>query len=108
MYPQFERFITERGKPMPENKPAPGKSDLDKVLRFLDCAVLKYAVDKVAAKGVLYQTVRGVFVEGGPAFPGAGIRLKSHIQISVRDARCIVGFFRPNESSFTRQQGGYG
>ncbi len=108
MYPQFQRFITESGKPMPENKPAPGKSDPDKVLRFLDCAVIKYALDKVAAKGVVYQTVRGVFVEGGQAFPGAGIMLKSHIQISVRDPGCIVGFFRPKEGSFAREHGNNG
>lgn len=105
VYPQFERFITESGKPMPKNRSAPGGTDPDKVLRFLDCAVIKYALDKVAAKGLLYQTVRGVFVEGGPAFPGAEINLKSHIQISVRDPRCIVGFFRPNKGSFTRAQG---
>ena len=88
---------------MPENKPVPGKSDQDKVLRFLDCAVIKYTLDKLAGKGIVYQTVRGVFMEGGQAFPGAGIMLKSHIQISVRDSRCIVGFFRPNEGSFSRR-----
>jgi hypothetical protein len=98
MYPNFRRFIVEGGKPMPENKPAPGRNDPDNVLRFLDCAVIKYTLDKLAGKGSVYQTVRGVFVEGGEAFPGAGIKLKSHIQIAVRDRRCIVGFFRPSES----------
>lgn len=43
---------------------------------------------------------RGVFVEGGRAFPGAGIMLRSHIQIRVRNSRCILGFFRPNADSF--------
>ena len=42
-----------------------------------------------------YQTVRGVFQGGEPAFTGAGIKLKSHIQIAVRDARAIIGYFRP-------------
>ncbi len=101
MYPQFERFILESGGPLPENKPAPGKSDPDKVLRFLDCAVIKYTLDKLALKGIVYQTVRGIFMEGGQAFPGAGIMLKSHVQISVRDRRCIVGFFRPNEGFYS-------
>lgn len=95
MYPEFRRFTLDSGKPMPENKPAPGKEDPDNVLRFLDCAVINYTLDKLAGKGSVYQTVRGVFVEGGEAFPGAGIMLKSHIQVSVRDPRCIVGFFRP-------------
>src|SRR5439155_15974572 len=65
MYPYFRRFIVEGGKPMPENKPAPGRNDPDNVLRFLDCAVIKYTLDKLAGKGSVYQTVRGVFVEGG-------------------------------------------
>lgn len=104
MYRQFQRFITESGQPMPKNKAAPGKDDPDKVLRFLDCAVIKYTLDKLAAKGIVYQTVRGVFMEGGAAYPGAGIMLKSHIQISVRDVRCIVGFFRPSEDSFSLER----
>ncbi len=33
--------------------------------------------------------------EGEPLFPGAGIRHKTHIQISVRDARCMLGYFVP-------------
>ena len=102
MYPEFRRFTLESGKAMPINKPAPGKTDPDKVLRFLDCALIKYTLDKLAAKGSVYQTVRGVFVEGGEAFPGAGIMLKSHIQISVRDPNCIAGFFRPSAGSYAK------
>jgi hypothetical protein len=101
MYPLFQRFILENRIPMPENKPAPARNSPDKVLRFLDCAVIKYTLDKLEERGVLYQTVRGVFMEGPEAFPGAGIKLKSHIQISVRDPHCIVGFFRPNKGSFS-------
>jgi hypothetical protein len=43
-----------------------------------------------------YQTVRGGFHEGDDAFPGSKIRLKTHIQISVRDPACILGYFKPN------------
>ncbi len=101
MYPEFCRFTLGSGKPMPENMPAPGKEDPDEVLRYLDCAVIKYTLDKLAGKGSNYETVRGVFVEGGKAFPGAGIMLKSHIQISVRNPDCIVGFFRPSANSYS-------
>jgi hypothetical protein len=101
MFPEFQRFILASGGPMPENKPAPGINAPDKVLRFLDCAVIQYTLDKLAGKGIVYQTVRGVFMEGGQAFPGAGIMLKSHIQISVRDRRCIVGCFRPSEGFYS-------
>ena len=86
---------------MPENKPVQGTDDEDKVLRFLDCAVMNFSLDKLAEAGRVYQTVRGVFAEGGAAYPGAGIMLKSHIQISVRHQPCIVGFFRPSQSSYS-------
>jgi hypothetical protein len=42
------------------------------------------------------QTVRGVFVEGNPAFPGSQIYAKTHVQIAVRDSSCILGYFLPN------------
>jgi len=42
--------------------------------------------------GNAYHSIRGVFQEGAPAFDGAGIKLKSHIQIAVRDPRAIVSF----------------
>lgn len=45
----------------------------------------------------LFDSVRGVFIEGGPAFEGSGIFEKSHIQICVRNPNCIPGFFRPRQ-----------
>jgi hypothetical protein len=47
-----------------------------------------------------YQTVRGVFLEGGPAFPGSEIALKSHIQIAVRDRKCVAEFFWPDSADY--------
>ena len=47
-----------------------------------------------------FHSVRGVFQEGEPAFNGAGIKLKSHIQIAVRDPRALIGYFRPDEKNF--------
>ncbi|MDA1277957.1 MAG: hypothetical protein O2960_28515 [Verrucomicrobia bacterium] len=100
MYPLFRRFVLKIGKPMPKNKAAPGGSMRDKVLRYLDCAVINWSLDQMAADGKNYQTIRGIFVEGRPAFRGAKIMLKSHVQIAVRDPRCIVGFFRPTAGAF--------
>jgi hypothetical protein len=100
MYPEFCRFISANGKNMPKNEPAPGTQEQDKVVRKLDCAVVNRSLDELAKVGRDYQTVRGVFVEGKPAYPGGGIMLKSHIQIAVRDPRCIMDCFRPNPSSY--------
>jgi hypothetical protein len=73
----------------------------DKLLRFLDCAVIDYTVSRLGGtERIRYQTVRGVFLEGGPAFPGSEIALKSHIQIAVRDRKCIAEFFRPDSADY--------
>ena len=45
--------------------------------------------------GPFFQTIRGVFVEGPPAYPGAGFHIKSHVQIAVRDPGSILGYFLP-------------
>lgn len=42
-----------------------------------------------------YDSVRGVFLEGGELYPDAGFREKNHIQICVRNNNCIKGFFIP-------------
>jgi hypothetical protein len=40
--------------------------------------------------------------KGGPAFVGAGLFEKSHIQICIRNPNCIQGFFMPRaEIDFT-------
>jgi hypothetical protein len=45
-----------------------------------------------------FDSVRGAFLEGGAAFPGSKIASKSHVQIAIRNPRCIVGVFRPTYS----------
>lgn len=64
----------------------------DRKARFLDCAVLNRCL---ATMDPPFQTVRGAFWEGEPAYPGAMIRKESHVQVAVRDHRCILGVFRP-------------
>lgn len=92
--------LRERAAEIPENRKA-GPEDFDLVLRNLDCAVLNHAMAAYDAAndgdGVYFQTVRGVFVEGGPAFEGAGIHRKSHVQIAVRDPSVILDYFLPRE-----------
>jgi hypothetical protein len=88
------------GAPIPINRRA-GSRDFDLVLRDLDCAVLNHAMavyDASVSTGMMFQTVRGVFVEGGPAFVGAGMHMKSHVQVAVRDVSCILGYFVPRAS----------
>ncbi len=85
--------------PILENKNPGSSENGDRVLRFLDCAVFRH-LHTMAEKDPdfsSYDTVRGMFVEGDPVFSGSGIFEKSHIQIAVRNTKCIKGiFFPPN------------
>ena len=79
------------GIEMPQNT---GGSD--RLNRQLDCAVLRTLHNmRVDNKERPFETVRAVFVEGGPLYENAGFAAKNHIQVCVRDARCIKGYFRP-------------
>ena len=97
-FASYDSALSVMGKQLPANRPAtPG--DHDMLLRNLDCAVLNFAMRSLDAEegdGQLrFQTVRGVFVEGAPAFAGSRIFTKTHIQIAVRDPEVILGYFRP-------------
>lgn len=95
LYPLFVQSLREENLPLPENRPV-RHGDNDLVLRYLDCAMLNWSLVFLERnRNVKYQTVRCVFTEGRPAFSGAGIMLKSHIQVTVRDPACILGYFRP-------------
>lgn len=64
----------------------------DSARRERDCAVLNFLHESMPAPK--FQTVRGVFVEGGPLYDGAHIPAQTHVQWAVRDLTCIKGVFR--------------
>jgi hypothetical protein len=67
----------------------------DKLLRYLDCAVIRHLHYILTESGIPpFDTVRGLFTEGGPAFRGSGFQRKTHVQIAVRTSESIKGFFR--------------
>jgi hypothetical protein len=97
------------GTELPENSDAKTDPHKDKLLRTLDCTTIEFMHSKIsdqikedtASVGFSnfrhFDSTRGVFTEGGQAFPGAGILEKSHIQICVRNLNCIKGFFKPRK-----------
>lgn len=101
----------EINQKMPENKDSRHDIHKDKILRELDCSVIEFMHQAIRTqiladqkeKGFStfkrFDSARGVFTEGGPAFTGAGIQLKNHIQICVRNTNCIKGFFLPRSES---------
>lgn len=79
-YRQLRADLRRRGLTMPRNH---------KKLHDLDNLVINDFVRLKAVHGIRFQTVRGVFEEGRPVFPGSAILKQSHIQVAVRDFRCI-------------------
>ena len=67
----------------------------DKLLRRLDCAVINWYLAGAAEAGLQYESVRCGFVEGTPVYEGTQIHQQSHVQIAVRNPRCVIGVFRP-------------
>ena len=51
------------------------------------------------------DTLKGVFTEGKPVYPGAGFNEKTHIQIVVRNHRCIKGVFRVAREELNQRAG---
>lgn len=99
----FRRVRELAGLPMPENKSVKGQPNADRVLRFLDCAVLRHlhsALDAQPPEARTiepFDTVRGMFTEGGRLYTGSGFQKRSHVQIAVRSDDCIKGLFHPRQ-----------
>lgn len=102
-YDLMEKDFLSIGKDLPKNKDVKADEHKDLLIRELDCAVIQYLHQKIKEAKEKdpnnslkeFDTARGVFIEGGPAFPGAGVQKKSHIQICIRNMDCIKGFFLP-------------
>jgi hypothetical protein len=89
-------------KPLPKNKDPRGRTRGDKLLRFLDCAVIR-RVHRLIADGDIepFDTVRGLFTEGSPVYPGARFYKKTHSQIAVLNHECIKAVFMPRHDDST-------
>lgn len=84
------------GSPVPENRDVPGGVPGNGMLHYLDCAVIRRLHEITRSNPDLepYGTVRGLFQEGDPAYPGSSFRRYSHRQIAVvNPATCIKGLF---------------
>lgn len=86
-YDGLSKVVDAAGQALPNN--------FDELRRPLDCAVLNYL--HASMPEPKFQTVRGMFVEGGDLYPGAFIKRETHVQIAVRDLSCIRGVFRPTD-----------
>ena len=91
-YFNLEALTLSAGRKMPTNRKARKDQRDDNVLRYLDCAVINHL--RTLAKEP-FDTVRGLFIEGEPIYPGAEIFHKTHSEIAVCNPACIKGLFLP-------------
>jgi hypothetical protein len=70
------RVGREQGLPLPRQ--TSGAHRLDRLVIELTVAILE-------REGIRIRTVRGVFADGEPAFPGSFLSEGSHVQVAVRD-----------------------
>lgn len=81
-------------KPLPRNHGK--KKSGDVLLRDLDCSVINMIHQLNEKRNRKpYDSVRGIFIEGEPVFPGACIYEFTHTQLCIRNPNCIRGFFDP-------------
>jgi hypothetical protein len=90
-YLDLVAFHRTAGTPLPVNSGA-----IDLLVRDLDCEVIHMVHRNQQDAGApAFDTVRAAFAEGGALYENSGFSAKSHIQICVRNAASIKGYFRP-------------
>jgi hypothetical protein len=97
-YDSYVAIRIEDQEPMAVNKDTLSAGSSDKLIRRLDNAVMERLHNIITDTGFEpFDTVRGMFREGQPVYPGAGFWEKSHVQIAVRNMNSIIGYFRPRK-----------
>ena len=90
------------GVDLPRNRESAKSKDV--LLRDLDCAVIEQIHDFNRISGnSMYDSVRGIFVEGDAPYEGSEFREKTHVQICICNPNCIKGYFAPlkEDSNFS-------
>ena len=87
-YNDYVLKMKDECKELPQNKNASDK-DTDLLLRYLDCTIINEFCEN---EGRGYVSVRGLFPEGEAAYPGAGIKKKTHIQWAIRNPVQLIFF----------------
>ncbi|MGL4986027.1 MAG: hypothetical protein ACRC5H_02680 [Treponemataceae bacterium] len=90
----LKRQCKDSGTDLPQNQDI--KNSTDKVMRNLDCAVIQsiHTYNKQKNRP-LYDSVRGVFLEGKLVYQESEFVEKTHIQLCIKNPNCIKGYFNP-------------
>ena len=73
-------------------------TDTDVIVRALDRQVFKYLHQMFADQDLApVDAIRGAFPQGDAVAPTSAIFANSHVQIALRNPRCVLGWFRVPE-----------
>ena len=91
-YNFIAKYTKQNEKPLPENR-----LGNDLLLRNLDCLVINtlHGLIKETNEIQPFDSVRAPFWEGKELYPNAGFKEKNHIQLCIRNSKCIKGYFDP-------------
>lgn len=89
-YDALEQLSVAAKVELPKNE-----TGSDYLQRKLDCAVIRQLHEiREQQKQDPIDSVRGIFLEGGRIYPGAGFRDKTHSQVCVCNTEQVKGVFR--------------
>lgn len=87
-YESLVQIYNAAGEQLPVNHP-------ERFKHPLDCAVINYLHSfRESQSEAAIDSLKGLFTEGGPLYPGSEFQQKNHIQIVIRNTDCIKGVFR--------------
>lgn len=96
-YDGLAKAFKALGKDLPENRDAPNAPAGNMLLRDLDNAVIEHLHETIqdVPDFESFDTVRGLFIEGDPLYPGGSFFSHTHSQLCVRNLANVRGYFRP-------------
>ncbi|WP_231890466.1 hypothetical protein [Delftia sp. GW456-R20] len=86
--------LVENRSEVPKNSPA-HENDVDILHRARDRAVFNFIHE---AKPGEFDAVRGAFAQGDQVSVNSGFRLRTHVQIALKNNKCVLGWFLPPDT----------
>jgi hypothetical protein len=81
-FESYAAYLAQIGRPVPRQTPGAHR---------LDRGVINYLAEGMDADGMHVRSIRAVFPEGEPMYPGSALLSRAHVQIAVRDCAVIRG-----------------
>jgi hypothetical protein len=92
----IDSFPNQNKKLLVNSSPTGYPASQDKIIRRLDCKVIKLVHEIAYRTGKPpFDSVRALFPEGSQLYPGAGFWEQTHIQVAIRNPNMIKGYFLP-------------